>query len=51
MITLTALLWLAFVPVPKNPPCLNGWIDRMALLCPGQEFEQPNIRKKRKAKR
>lgn len=19
------------------PPCHNGWVDRMALMCPGQE--------------
>jgi len=55
MIELTTLVLLAYAAatVPKNPPCLNGWVDRVALLCPGQEPAPQDIwpKQPRKAKR
>lgn len=37
------VIWLAYIAVPKNPPCFNGWVDRVALLCPGQEPDAKDI--------
>lgn len=45
------VIWLATIAVPKNPPCPNGWVDRVALLCPGQEWDVKDMWPKHRKKK